>query len=237
MATNDQVSCRARSRPLASRLRRSARRFRRGRAWCRERASRPSAVCGGVVIAGGFWAGCCSNPRTPTSSGRTKLRGSCETSGVDVGPTGEDRLTKTTFIQRVNTVGGLAPASGCSTFEDLRPQGVRALLRRLLLLQEVSPPLSVVHAGSVSWRKLARIRSDTDSAIANPPSPLVKAGVANRVSLVGARSARGPFGNEEPRRAYRRRVTSVRKPLRQARSRTRLVPPSSPVAGPGSRSK
>ena len=40
-------------------------------------------------------------------------------SGVDVGPTGGDRLTKTTFIQRLNTVGGLAPASGCSTFADL----------------------------------------------------------------------------------------------------------------------
>ena len=40
-------------------------------------------------------------------------------SGSDVGPTGGDRLTKTTFIQRLNTVGGLAPASGCSTFEDL----------------------------------------------------------------------------------------------------------------------
>jgi hypothetical protein len=40
-------------------------------------------------------------------------------SGVDAGPTGGDRMTKTTFIQRVNTVGGLAPGSGCSTFEDL----------------------------------------------------------------------------------------------------------------------
>ena len=42
-----------------------------------------------------------------------------KTSGVDVGPTGGGRLTKTTFIQRLNTVGGLAPASGCSTFADL----------------------------------------------------------------------------------------------------------------------
>jgi hypothetical protein len=42
-----------------------------------------------------------------------------QTSGVAAGPNGGDRLTKTTFIQRVNTVGGLAPASGCSTFEDL----------------------------------------------------------------------------------------------------------------------
>jgi hypothetical protein len=46
--------------------------------------------------------------------------------GVAAGPTGGDRLTKTTFIQRVNTVGGLAPASGCSTFEDL---GRRAFIR------------------------------------------------------------------------------------------------------------
>jgi hypothetical protein len=42
-----------------------------------------------------------------------------QTSGVAAGPTGGDRLTKTTFIQRVNTVGGVAPATGCSTFEDL----------------------------------------------------------------------------------------------------------------------
>jgi hypothetical protein len=40
-------------------------------------------------------------------------------SGVDVGPTGGDRLTKTTFIQRINTAGGLAPTTGCSTFGDV----------------------------------------------------------------------------------------------------------------------
>src|SRR5437762_1324735 len=42
-----------------------------------------------------------------------------QTVGVDAGPTGGSRLTKTTFIQRLNTAGGLAPATGCSTFEDL----------------------------------------------------------------------------------------------------------------------
>src|SRR5215475_3438881 len=42
-----------------------------------------------------------------------------QTKGVAAGPDGGDRLKKTTFIQRVNTVGGLAPATGCSTFEDL----------------------------------------------------------------------------------------------------------------------
>lgn len=39
--------------------------------------------------------------------------------GVAAGPTGGDRLTKVTFIQRLNTAGGLAPATGCSSFGDL----------------------------------------------------------------------------------------------------------------------
>jgi hypothetical protein len=42
-----------------------------------------------------------------------------EKAGVLAGPSGGDRLTKTTFIQRINTVGGLAPSSGCSTFGDV----------------------------------------------------------------------------------------------------------------------
>jgi Protein of unknown function (DUF3455) len=33
--------------------------------------------------------------------------------GVQDGPTSGDRLTKTSYIHRVNTVGGLAPATGC----------------------------------------------------------------------------------------------------------------------------
>jgi hypothetical protein len=41
--------------------------------------------------------------------------------GTQVGPTG-DRLTKTTFIQRVNTVGGLAPKTGCVSQQDLGRQ-------------------------------------------------------------------------------------------------------------------
>jgi len=42
-----------------------------------------------------------------------------QTVGVDAGTTGSGRLTKVTFIQRLNTAGGVAPKSGCSTFEDL----------------------------------------------------------------------------------------------------------------------
>ena len=33
--------------------------------------------------------------------------------GVESGPTGGEKLTKTTYIHRVNTIGGVAPADGC----------------------------------------------------------------------------------------------------------------------------
>ena len=39
--------------------------------------------------------------------------------GVQDGPTGGDRLSATTFIQRVNTHGGLAPSTGCASPEDM----------------------------------------------------------------------------------------------------------------------
>lgn len=40
-------------------------------------------------------------------------------SGHQDGPTGGDRLSATTFIQRVNTHGGVAPATGCTSLADL----------------------------------------------------------------------------------------------------------------------
>lgn len=42
--------------------------------------------------------------------------------GADVGPTGGKSLTQTTFIQRLNTDGGSAPADGCSTATDVGKQ-------------------------------------------------------------------------------------------------------------------
>jgi len=39
--------------------------------------------------------------------------------GVQEGPNGGDTLTRTTFIQRVNTDGGVAPATGCSQASDV----------------------------------------------------------------------------------------------------------------------
>ena len=45
-----------------------------------------------------------------------------ERAGKEEGPTGGDRLTKTTFIQRVNTTGGVAPSSGCASSADVGRQ-------------------------------------------------------------------------------------------------------------------
>jgi hypothetical protein len=39
--------------------------------------------------------------------------------GADEGPNGGDTLVKTTFIQRLNTSGGLAPSTGCSSLADV----------------------------------------------------------------------------------------------------------------------
>ncbi len=42
--------------------------------------------------------------------------------GAEDGPTGGDELTKTTFIQRLNTTGGLAPSTGCAFSTDVGNQ-------------------------------------------------------------------------------------------------------------------
>ena len=39
--------------------------------------------------------------------------------GAQAGPTGGQKLTVTTFIQRVNTVGGSAPSTGCALSTDV----------------------------------------------------------------------------------------------------------------------
>src|SRR5262249_50496336 len=45
-----------------------------------------------------------------------------ESIGSEQGPTGGKLLTKTTFIQRLNTKGGSAPAEGCVTLTDVGKQ-------------------------------------------------------------------------------------------------------------------
>jgi hypothetical protein len=39
--------------------------------------------------------------------------------GTQNGPTGGDRLAATSFIQRVNTTGGVTPSTGCAMPADL----------------------------------------------------------------------------------------------------------------------
>lgn len=45
-----------------------------------------------------------------------------QTIGSEQGPTGGKTLTRTTFIQRLNTKGGSAPATGCFTLADVGKQ-------------------------------------------------------------------------------------------------------------------
>ena len=45
--------------------------------------------------------------------------------GAKDGPTGGHRLTATTFIQRLNTSGGIAPSDGCTESPDV---GKKALV-------------------------------------------------------------------------------------------------------------
>ena len=42
-----------------------------------------------------------------------------EKAGVQEGPTGGDTLTVTTYIQRLNTSGGVAPSTGCNSPADI----------------------------------------------------------------------------------------------------------------------
>jgi hypothetical protein len=44
--------------------------------------------------------------------------------GSDEGPTGGKILAKTTYVQRLNTKGGSAPAEGCSTSTDVGKQAL-----------------------------------------------------------------------------------------------------------------
>ncbi len=62
-------------------------------------------------------------PPTPTSSRRMRFPGSClRWLEPKDGPTGGDKLTATTFIQRLNTSGGVAPSTGCDSFADVGKQ-------------------------------------------------------------------------------------------------------------------
>jgi hypothetical protein len=54
---------------------------------------------------------------TPNSSAIAWLL--LDGAGSQFGPTGGDKLKDTTFVQRLKTTGGLAPATGCSSLTDV----------------------------------------------------------------------------------------------------------------------
>jgi hypothetical protein len=64
------------------------------------------------------WASAIAAVADPNESGAiawVKL----QTAGTAVGPTGGTTLSRTTFVQRVNTVGGSAPPTGCKVPTDI----------------------------------------------------------------------------------------------------------------------
>jgi len=63
-----------------------------------------------------------SNPTCPNAGSIACLL--LQVIGSEKGPAGGGLLTKTTFIQRLNTAGGSAPATGCSVSADVGKQAL-----------------------------------------------------------------------------------------------------------------
>jgi hypothetical protein len=64
------------------------------------------------------WARAIAVAADPTGSGAIPWV-LLKTVGTQVGPTGGDTLAHTTFVQRLNTVGGSAPPTGCDSLPDV----------------------------------------------------------------------------------------------------------------------
>jgi hypothetical protein len=64
------------------------------------------------------WARVAASVADPTASGAIAWV-LLEKAGTQAGPTGGDTLSQTTFIQRLNTFGGSAPATGCDLLKDV----------------------------------------------------------------------------------------------------------------------
>ena len=86
----------------------------------------PNPVEGGIVRVtwqdsrdtSTVWARVIASVADPTASGAIAWL-KLQMVGKKVGPTGGDTLSRTTFIQRLNTVGGSAPATGCDIPTDI----------------------------------------------------------------------------------------------------------------------
>ena len=85
----------------------------------------PNPVEGGIVRAtwqdsrdtSTVWARAIASVADPNASGAIAWV-LLQAVGTKVGPTGGNTLSRTTFVQRLNTVGGSAPATGCDVLPD-----------------------------------------------------------------------------------------------------------------------
>ena len=64
------------------------------------------------------WAAAVASVADPTASGAIAWV-LLQTVGTQTGPAGGDTLEKTTFVQRLNTLGGSAPGTGCDVLADV----------------------------------------------------------------------------------------------------------------------
>jgi Protein of unknown function (DUF3455) len=71
------------------------------------------------------WARAIASAADPTGSGAIPWV-TLVTVGTQVGPTGGTTLSKTTFVQRLNTVGGSAPETGCDIPTDIGKKAFQA---------------------------------------------------------------------------------------------------------------
>lgn len=60
-----------------------------------------------------------SDPAFVTPAAIPWLLVNVKDTGAQAGPTGGQKVTDTTYIQRVNTVGGAAPSTGCGVSTDV----------------------------------------------------------------------------------------------------------------------
>ncbi|MDX6709842.1 MAG: hypothetical protein QOH96_858 [Blastocatellia bacterium] len=59
--------------------------------------------------------------------------------GAQDGPTGGDTLTDTTFIQRLNTSGGVAPSTGCASLADVGHQAYVPYTADYFFFEKIGP--------------------------------------------------------------------------------------------------
>jgi hypothetical protein len=76
--------------------------------------------------------------------------------GTQVRPKGGDTLADTTFVQRVNTHGGLAPSTGCASLTDVGKRAFVPYKADYVFYTESRPPEATDDSNQGLWNRTAR---------------------------------------------------------------------------------